>query len=127
MPEHSKSRIPHNFVFEYLTPLEPKIKPMFGCHALYLGRRLVLILRHRETHPEINGVWIATKREHHESLRKLFPKMHSIEPLGKAPTNWQVLSESSTDFESSVITACELIVKGDPRIGTIPKSKGKKK
>jgi len=53
--------------------------------------------------------------------------MHSIEVLGKGTTNWQVLSESSPDFESSVVTACELVVKGDPRIGTIPKSKRKKK
>jgi len=100
---------------------------MFGCHALYLGKRLVLILRHRDTHPEINGVWIATKREYHESLRKLFPSMHSIGILGKSPTNWQVLSEASPDFESSVITACELVVKGDKRIGTIPKSRKKGK
>jgi hypothetical protein len=94
---------------------------------VYSGKRLVLILRHRETHPEANGVWIATKREHHESLRKIFPSMRSIDFLGKGPTNWQVLSETSPDFESSVITACELVVKGDPRIGTIPKTKGKKK
>ena len=56
------------------------------------------------------------------------PTLQNIgEFLGKGTTNWQVLSESSRDFESSVITACELVVKGDPRIGTIPKKKGKKK
>ena len=116
-------RVPFGFVFEYLYPKEPRVKPMFGCHALYLGKRLVLILRKRDAHPEANGVWIATSRKHHESLRKIFPSMRSIPMLGKDPTNWQILPERSEDFESSVITACELIVKGDPRIGTIPGSK----
>ncbi len=96
---------------------------MFGCHALYIGKRIVLILRKRDTHPETNGVWIATTRVHHASLRKLFPSMQSIAMLGKAPTNWQVLPEASEDFESGVIKACGLILKGDPRIGKIPKGK----
>jgi|ERR1041385_2723272 hypothetical protein len=116
-----KVQLPFAFVLDYLYPNEPAIKPMFGCHALYIEKKLVLVLRKRNDHRNINGVWIATKREHHESLRKLFPAMHSIDILGKEPTNWQVLPESSDDFEESVIRACGLIVKGDPRIGKIPK------
>lgn len=123
MVRKTASPPPFSFVFDYLYPKEPRIKPMFGCYALYLDRKIVLILRKRKVHPEANGVWLATAKEHHSSLKKLFPSMRSIGLLGEQPTNWQVLPETSTDFESSVIKACELIVKGDPRIGRIPKSK----
>ncbi len=119
----SPSSIPFTFIFDYLYPKEPVIKPMFGCYALYLGKKLHFILRKRTTHKKINGVWIATRKEHHESLQKLFPSMRSIDVLGKSPTNWQILPEKSEDFESAVILACELVKKGDVRIGVVPKKK----
>lgn len=126
MPARKKrSPLPFSFVFDYLYPKEPVVKPMFGCHALYLDRKICLILRKRSTHPAINGVWIATSREHHESLRTLLPSMRSIDILGKAPTNWQVIPETSPDFESSVIAACELVKRGDGRIGTVPKRRAR--
>ena len=96
---------------------------MFGCYALYLHQKIVLILRRRKVHPEANGVWLATSQEHHASLKKLFPSMRSIAVLGDRETNWQMLPEQSDDFESSVIKACELVVNGDPRIGKIPSTK----
>ena len=120
------SPLPFTFVFDYLYPKEPVVKPMFGCHALYLGKKIYLILRRRSTHKSINGVWIATNREHHESLRKLMPSMRSIDILGRDPTNWQVIPETSADFESSVIAACDLVKKGDPRIGVMPKERAKR-
>lgn len=98
---------------------------MFGCYAVYLGKKIYLILRKKKTLKRINGVWIATSREHHDSLRELFPSMRSIGVLGKSPTNWQIIPEASADFESSVITACELVKRGDPRIGVVPKKKRK--
>jgi hypothetical protein len=119
----SASPLPFAFVFDYLYPKEPVVKPMFGCHALYLGEKIFLILRKRSTHKSINGVWIATSREHHDSLRKLMPSMRSIDILGREPTNWQVIPETSSDFESCVIAACELVKKGDLRIGVVPKKK----
>ncbi len=125
LKKKSSSSVPFTFVFDYLYPKEPTIKPMFGCYALYLGKKIIFILRKRNAHKNINGVWIATSREHHKSLQKLFPSMRSIDVLGREPTNWQVIPETSTDFESSVITACELVKKGDPRIGVIPKKKVK--
>ncbi len=53
--------------------------------------------------------------------------MKSIHVLGKGVTNWQVLQEKAEDFESSVLTACEMILKGDRRIGSVPKEKNKSK
>ena len=96
---------------------------MFGCYAIYIGGKICLILRKRKDHPGINGVWLATSIEHHASLMKEFPAMKSIDILGKSPTNWQVLPETSEDFEQAVIRACELVVRGDRRIGRVPKAR----
>ena len=59
--------------------------------------------------------------EHHESLRREFPSMRSIQVFGKAVTGWQVLSVDSPDFERDALRACELILAKDPRIGKAPK------
>ena len=122
-------KIPFPFITDMLFPLQPVIKPMFGCHAIYIREKIVLILRDREDHEEANGVWIATSREHHDQLRSEFPSMHSVSVLseGKGETEWQMVHVDADDFESSAIRACELILRGDPRIGKIPKGKKKKK
>ncbi len=122
-------KVPFEFVFDYLLPLEPVVKPMFGCFALYKGEQIVLILRERADHPEANGVWLATSGEHHESLKKEFPSLRSVSIFtdGTAETAWQMLPSSAPDFEASVIKACEMVRRGDKRIGKIPKSRKRKK
>ena len=118
-----KKSIPFNFVLDHLEFCDPMIKPMFGCHALYVAAKIVLILRDRESYPEDNGVWLATTQEHHAGLKKEFPYMRSLTLFGKGPTGWQNLPADSPDFEEAVTRACELITKNDPRIGKIPKPK----
>jgi hypothetical protein len=118
-----KKPIPFEFVLEELTAMSPYTKPMFGCTAVYVGDKIVLILRERGSPPKDDGVWLATTVEHHVSLIKDFPKMRSIEVFGPGVTGWQVLSVHSSDFEESVMRACELIRSQDPRIGKLPKSK----
>ena len=120
-----KKRIPFEFVIDYLHSKDPVVKPMFGCFGVYLNQKIVLVLRDRKDHPSANGVWIATSKEHHDSLKKEFPSMRSIKILGKGETNWQIIQASADDFESSVTRACELILRGDSRIGKIPKRKSK--
>jgi hypothetical protein len=120
-----KKKIPFEFVLEQLILLDPIVKQMFGCHAIYVGDKIVLILRHREDHPLDNGVWVATMAAHHSSLKKEFPSIRSIDLLGNGATNWQVIPLDADDFEEEVIHACELILRRDERIGTIPKSKKK--
>ena len=93
---------------------------MFGCLAVYVRDKIVLILRDRRDEPADNGVWIATTREHHASLGREFPNMRSIGVLGKKVTGWQVLPSDAPDFEQAALHACELIVAGDPRIGKVP-------
>ena len=115
--------IPHEFVLEAITPLSPWTRPMFGCLAVYVQEKIVLILRDKEDHASDNGVWLATTEEHHESLRREFPSMRSIRVLGSGVTGWQVLPASVEEFEAAALRACELILSGDPRIGKIPGAK----
>jgi hypothetical protein len=120
-----RKTVPHEFVLEALAPLPLRTNPMFGCLAVYVGEKIVLILRDRPKYPKDNGVWIATTTEHHESLRAEFPNMRSVGLLGKKITGWQVLSVDAPDFEEAALRACELVVGGDPRIGKVPGARRK--
>lgn len=116
--------IPFNFVIENLFAAQPIVKPMFGAHAIYIQDKIVLILRDKDD--EDSGVWIATTAEHHKSLKKDFPIMRSITVFGSGETSWQVLPKDEDDFETSVNRVCDFILKGDARIGKVPKPKKKK-
>ena len=94
---------------------------MFGCLPVYVEDKIVLILRDRGDSPEDNGVWLATTAEHHESLRREFPRMRSIQLLGRKVTHWQVLPVDAPRFEETALRACGLILARDPRIGKVPK------
>ena len=118
-----RSSVPHEFVLETLAPVSPWTRPMFGCTAIYVGEKIVLILRQKPNYERDNGVWMATSREHHASLERDFPNMRSIELLGEPVTNWQLLPMDAPDFEESAMRACELVISGDPRIGRIPGKK----
>ena len=82
---------------------------MFGCLAVYVEDKIVLILRDKRDRTADDGVWLATTKEHHKSLRREFPNMRSIQVLGKAVTGWQVLPSSAADFEEAALHACELL------------------
>jgi hypothetical protein len=120
-----KSKIAFDFVLEELDRLRPIAQPMFGCHAIYVAEKLMLITRDKGLGDGDEGVWIATKSEFHDSLRKELPSMRSITLLGNGETNWQVIPKESDSFEEEVLRVCALIVQRDPRIGTIPKKKKK--
>lgn len=119
-----KKSIPFNFVIDNLFSIEPIVKSMFGAYAIYTCGKIVLILR--DKNDEDSGVWIATAPEHHESLKKDFPNMRSIKIFGSGESSWQILPIEADDFETSVNCACDFILKGDKRIGKIPKPKKKK-
>ena len=115
-----------DFVVEELFAVNPTVKPMFGCHAVYVNDKIVLILRNKEGVTNDNGVWIATTHEHHESLRKDFPSMRTISVFGGTESGWQNLPVGDENFEEAVMKLCKLILKGDPRIGKTPKPRKKK-
>jgi hypothetical protein len=98
---------------------------MFGCHAIYVGEKIVLILRKKENDLHDSGVWLATTADHHKSLKEKFPSMRPVSIFG-ATSSWQNIPMEADDFEECVLTACEMILKNDPRIGKVPKPKKKR-
>ena len=118
--------VPHEFVLDAIAELSPTTRPMFGCLAVYVGAKIVLILRDKRDKTADNGVWLATTQEHHASLRREFPNMRSIQVFGKEVTGWQVLPVDAPDFEQSALRACELVIGRDPRIGKVPKARRRK-
>ena len=119
--------VPHEFVLDALSQLAPRTNPMFGCLAVYVGPKIVLVLRSKGDGIGIDGVWLATTVDHHESLRMEFPHMRSIHVLGKGVTGWQMLAEDAPDFEESALRACGLILARDPRIGEIARGQRRKR
>jgi hypothetical protein len=119
----TRKAVPHKFVLDALAELSPRTNPMFGCLAVYLGEKIVLILRDKREPAADNGVWLCTTEEHHASLRCDFPSMRSVQVFGKPVTGWQVLPVDAPDFEEAAMHACELVIARDPRIGKVPKSR----
>jgi hypothetical protein len=117
----TRKSLPYEFVLDALAQLSIRTRPMFGCLAVYVEEKIVLILRDKRGEDE--GIWLATTQEYHASLRREFPNMRSIGVFGKEVTGWQVLPADASDFEESALRACELIVQKDPRIGKVPKPK----
>jgi len=110
---------PFDFVFDYL-PAGITIKKMFGMHYIYLGKRILMILRKSQKEPEWNGLWIATSRAHHESLKNDVPALGAFFlDDNDRHSNWLLLKDDAEDFESDAIKVCELITHGDPRIGKV--------
>jgi hypothetical protein len=122
-----RKAIPFEFVLDALAALKPRTNPMFGCLAVYVGPKIVMVLREKAGgHPD-NGVWLATTKEHHESLRSEFPNMRSVGVLaGGGVTGWQLLAADTPDFEEAALRACDLVLARDARIGKVPKPKKRK-
>ncbi|MGA3043786.1 MAG: hypothetical protein ABSF54_23685 [Bryobacteraceae bacterium] len=114
-----RKAVPHEFALDAIAALSPTTRSMFGCLAVYVAEKIVLILRDKRDSTADNGVWLATT-DHHESLRREFPNMRSIQAFGTKVTGWQVLPVDAADFEEAAMRACELIVARDPRIGKVP-------
>jgi hypothetical protein len=115
-----RKAVPHQFVLDAIAALSPTTRPMFGCLAVYVADKIVLILRNKRDITADNGVWLATTKDHHDSLRREFPNMRSIQVLGRGVTGWQVLPADAPEFEEAALRACERILAGDPRIGKLP-------
>jgi hypothetical protein len=114
---------PYEFVLDALATAQYTTRPMFGCLAVYVKEKIVLVLRDKPTALASNGVWLATTKEHHESLRNEFPGMRSIPALGSGVTGWQMIPSDAPDFEEAALRACELVLARDPRIGKTPQGR----
>src|SRR5215470_6474176 len=122
-PPSSKKKIPFDFALEELDALSPEVKPMFGGFIVYIGEKMTLFLYDGEKLPGFKGVSLATSPEHYRSLAQEFSSTRDVEPqkIGERP--WLHIPAGAADFEEQVLKACEMILKGDPRIGREPKPK----
>ena len=72
--------IPFDFVLEALESMHPRVNPMFGCHAIYIGEKIMLIVRLKQPEDPDNGIWVARSPEDNQSLNesvyKAFRKLH---------------------------------------------------
>ncbi|HET9787222.1 MAG TPA: hypothetical protein VFP47_08815 [Pyrinomonadaceae bacterium] len=119
----SKSRVPFPFVIDELISLRPTIKNVFGSTNVYLGEKLLFSLRDSPTHPGTNGIWIYTTAEHLESLAREFPGLPRRQLWRSGKNAWVVLASRLEGFEEYAFTACELVLKGDQRIGRLTRRK----
>jgi hypothetical protein len=70
-----RKAVPHQFVLDAIAALSPTTRPMFGCLAVYVADKIVLILRDKRDETADNGVWLATTEDHHNSLRRAAPRV----------------------------------------------------
>jgi hypothetical protein len=58
-----RKAVTHEFVLDAIAPLSPETRSMFGCLAVYVQDKIVLILRDKRDGTAHNGVWLATTEE----------------------------------------------------------------
>lgn len=121
-----KKQLPYDFVLEELTGTDYYTKPMFGCTAIYVGHKIMLILRKKEKMDDDTGIWICIPDEFTEEVKAEFPQLRGVSFFSDENSAWQCLHETNEDFEPLALQFCKMIKKGDPRIGRIPKPKKKK-
>jgi len=85
-PFKQRKPVPHQFVLDAIASLSPYTRPMFGCLAICVKDKIVLILRDKPESIADNGMRLATSEEHHNSLRSEFPQIRSIQVLRKSVT-----------------------------------------
>jgi hypothetical protein len=69
-PVKGNKAAPYAFVLDAIAALSPEVRPMFGCLAVYVGDKIIFMLREKHDGTPDDGVWLATTEEHHESLRR---------------------------------------------------------
>ena len=92
-------------------------RSMFGCLAIYLHGRMVLLLSEGEE--PWNGLLIPTDHEHHKSIVNEFNYIVQHPVLKK----WLYLPENTEDFESAASEIIHAIEINDPRFGVEPKER----
>jgi hypothetical protein len=128
MPRQTKAKQkpPHAFILEALAPLYPEVRRMFSGFAVYVGDRIVCMLRDHHKSPRDNGIWLVlseTANPADPDLRREFPSIRPIELLGNKIGHWLLIPSDSPDFETEALRACDLLIRHDPRLGRIPKSR----
>jgi hypothetical protein len=125
-PAKPKSKPPYPFIVEALAPLDPEVRRMFSGFSVYIGDQIVCMLRDHVKSPRDNGVWLVLSEgtdPADRSLRREFPSLRKIELLGGAIGHWLLIPNDGPDFETEAMHACDLLLRRDPRLGRVPKSR----
>ena len=114
-----RSKVTRQHPFQWLlesVEAEPSFvqKPMFGCQAVYLFGRLVLVLAAKEE--PWDGLLVCTSRKFHSALIGEYPDLQSHPVLGK----WLYLAREEEDFEETAQELIRQVMRNDPRIGVEP-------
>ncbi|HUB18935.1 MAG TPA: hypothetical protein VL990_09895 [Acidobacteriaceae bacterium] len=99
---------------------------MFSGFAVYSGNLLVCMLRDSPKSPRDNGVWVVLAEgvePKEKGLRKEFPSLRRIELLGGVIGHWLLIPAEGENFEAEAGRFCELLLRRDPRLGRVPKSR----
>ncbi|MES2332532.1 MAG: hypothetical protein V4539_23195 [Bacteroidota bacterium] len=117
-----KKQMPFDFILNYL-PRKIVVHPAIGMFYIYFDKKIVLIARQTAKNKQHNGLWIATNREDHASLKAEIPAITDfVFDEGKeVDSPWLLLKEDHDDFETAAGTVCELILNRDKRIGRVTK------
>ena len=107
-----------------LEELRPVVKSAFGFTYVYLDERLLFALRDSVKQPATNGMWVFTTTEHVDGLVKEFPELSRRQVWRSGKNCWIVLASRLAYFEEYAFKACELILRGDRRIGRLTKRNG---
>jgi hypothetical protein len=115
-----KKQMPFDFILNYL-PRNIVVQPAIGMFYIYFDKKIVLIARQTAKNKQHNGLWIATNREDHASLKAEMPAITDfVFDEGEAVDSaWLLLPEEHDDFESAAGAVCELISNRDKRIGRV--------
>jgi hypothetical protein len=92
-------------------------KPMFGCLAIYLHGRLMLVLASGQE--PWNGLLIPTEHQSHDAIVKEFQEVVQHSVLKK----WLYLPEAIEDFETVASDIVEAVRMNDQRFGVEPKER----
>jgi hypothetical protein len=127
-PTAKRAGPPFPFILEALAPLNPEVKRMFGGFAVYVGDKIVFMLRDSLKFPIDNGLWLVLEDAFDAStdpdaLRADFPSLRAIQLLGGVIKHWILMPSDAPDFESGSLQLCDLVLAHDPRIGRIPESR----
>jgi hypothetical protein len=119
----SKKPIPFDFVLDLLDTQALETRPMFGSVAVYLGERVVFILR--EKGDSDDGVWVAYEPAREEELLRAIP---ALAPITRLPSVrcWKKLAAASETFEEDVALACRLARDETGPLGKIPQRQAAK-
>jgi hypothetical protein len=121
-----KQKPPFPFVLESLAPLRPEVRRLFSGFAVYVGDRIVCMLRDHEKSPRDNGVWLVLAEgtdPDSKDLRREFPSLRPIETLGGKIGHWLLIPADGPDFEGEAGHVCELLLGRDARLGRVPQSR----